>query len=437
MYLDKGTPQPEAGTDGGVTLPEGGTDGTPATDGTAKKCVAAKLGLPCTKDGKECGDANTCLLLTATAGVCTCQCTPDDSKTPLVNEDDCPGQPKNICGPTAIEVTSGGKKSKANFCMQLCEPKLGSNSCSKGIVCHPSSGSTWGLFGKAVCSTPLGSSRACAKNSDCQVSTGAKCSVKAKDCATGSTCLALVTGKDNGLCFKDGSCDVVSGLCKAHTSGKAGAKVGDGCKGDVDCGNGMDCLFEYDQVKDLAMVAKGGKCTADSDCCSNKCSTTSGTCDDGEACGIRNRNGYCTIIGCGFSKTLTHKACPTGSECNKIYTSGFCMRQCKLDAKTGKDSCRDNKADKLGDYECRAWNNLSIASGAITKGPVCDLGSFSCSIFKGSSSLDCTFLGLQTGTTKNPTNMVCRDLKNNKLTNKFDAKGYCLDDTASGPVATP
>ncbi len=432
---DSTTTQPEAGTDSSVTGLEGGT----GTDGGKLTCKKENIGKACGKDTseKDCGKNATCLLLTEKAGICTCQCTPDDSKTPLVNEDTCPGQPNIMCSGKSLEVTTGGKKSKKNFCLKLCTPKLGANSCNKPFVCHPSSGAFWYLYGKAVCFYST-ADRGCAKDDDCLVSTGKKCSVAKKDCATGQKCLSWSTGGDAGLCIGAGKCDKPSGLCKPQTNTKT-TKIGDPCKGDMDCGSGQTCMMEYDDAKDLGKVAAGKACKADSDCCSNSCTT--GKCDAGAPCVLNNRNGYCTRADCAFEKTLTHAKCPTGSHCNKLYNTGFCQKSCKLASKTGADACRGNAKDKMGDYECRSWNALASSAGAFAKGPVCDFGPvIGCYWLKppagSTSTLSCASLGTYSGTTNdNKTKMGCRDLKNKVLSDKYSKSGWCFDDTASGAVA--
>ena len=394
-------------------------------------CSASVVGKPCTKNGNECGTGkvNICLLMTTTTGICTCECKPDDKKTPLVNEDTCPGQPTLMCSTKSLETTVNGVKSKKNFCLKTCTPQLYKNECNSPFVCHPSSGAWWYLYGKAVCFYDT-TNKGCSKNSNCQVSTGQKCSVSKKNCAYGSTCKPWKSTGDTGICIKAGVCDTVSGLCKPQKTGKV-VKVGDPCTGDDDCGDNQTCMMEYDDVKDLGKVETGKNCKANSDCCSGSCS--SGFCDVGAPCVLNNRNGYCTIADCVFDKSLTHAKCPTGSHCNKMYNTGFCQKSCKLNAKTGIDACRGNPKDKMGDYECRSWNALSNSSGSFAKGPVCDFGTtFSCATL---FPMTCSMFGTWSGTTNtNATNMACRNTKNQKLANSYSSAGYCFDDTASGLV---
>ena len=441
VNADNGSAEQAVGSET-INPPDGGA---PSPDAAVSSCLASIIGKKCTKNSEECGETNTCLLTSEKEGICTCSCTPDDSKTPLVNEDSCPGQPSIMCGPRELEVTSNGKKSKKNFCWKLCVPKMGSNPCDKPFVCHPNAGVQWGIFGKSNTNKELQSvcyystsNYGCAKADDCQISTGAKCTVAKKDCATGSKCEPWVNKGLTGICIKPGVCDTASGLCKPQKTGKT-AKVGDPCKGDIDCGDNQSCNIEYDQAKDLGKLTKGGSCTSDSDCCSDSCTT--GACDDGKPCTVQARNGYCVVSDCSFATTLTHAKCPTGSICNKLYNTGLCQKTCKMDAKTGVDSCRGNAADKMGDYECRGWNALAYSFGPIATGAVCDLGAIvTCSWFKppagSTSTMSCATLGTYSGTTlTNTTKMSCRDMKNTVLTDKYSKKGWCFDDTASGSVS--
>jgi hypothetical protein len=379
-------------------LPDGPQTCQPFTGIIGKACTAG-----------SCPAGYQCLLITSTSGICTISCTPDDPNTPLVNEDSCPNQTKNICG----EIDSYG-----NYCFAKCNPQIGCNECDTGTACHLSSGAYVGLHYNAVCLFP-----GCTTNSDCPVTTGQACTTTLNSCPSGETCQAVSQGTTDGICAKDGVCDPISGLCTAHGLGKPTAKVGDPCKGDVDCGNNMLCLTEYDESKYLKQG--GDSCTDNDECCSGIC--LMGTCSQG-VCAVHYRNGYCTVYGCKFAATLPTRACPSGSDCNLLYSGGICLKTCDM---TNAASCRNNSADYLGDYECRAWNNVPYASGtSITKGPVCDFGSAVPCVTWWSSGQDCSILG----NTGNTTNMACRDLKNNVLGNKYDPSGFCLDNTASGPV---
>jgi len=381
---------------------------------------AAVVGTPCTKSGNQCG-AFTCLLTSSSGqnGVCTCTCTPDNSSTPLINEDSCPGATTtkaSLCGAVAL---SGG--STKNYCFKTCNPKLGSNDCSSPLHCHPRSGSSIGLYNYSVCIFSSG----CTKDSECGVTNGTLCNTAKipTGCGTGELCSALTTNGTAGMCTVPGKCDIKSGLCGVHTKGKSTAKVGDPCKSSLDCGGNMSCQIEFDETKYLE--AAGKSCMGNSDCCSGIC--ISGFCAVGEPCKIRNRNGYCVTSGCSFAKTLTQFACDSGSVCNTLYSGGICQKKCDLKIAA---TCRYYSADYMGDYECRAWDNITIGGMAIVASPVCDFGyGMSCDMLKG-SGLDCSSVGLKT----NPTKMGCRDAKNTTLTNKFDPKGWCFDDTASGKV---
>jgi len=286
----------------------------------------------------------------------------------------CPVRPQDTCA----ELTPAGRK-RDHYCFKSCSPKLGASDCPAGVACDPYPWRLFNIRNRAVCLRPM-----CTKNSDCAYTTGVTCDTSNMLCPAGQTCRSLGTGKTAGECTAPGACDVKSGLCGRRPKGKAGAKVGDPCKGDLDCADNMTCW-------------------------------------------TGSRNGYCTTKGCIFGATLTMAACDSGSICNTLYMSGLCQKKCDL---TKASTCRGQASDRLGDYECRAWSNLSIGGRPVVKAPVCDFGQqMSCDMLQ-NSSLDCSSVGLK----NNATNMSCRDLKNKKLTNKYDPKGYCLDDTASGKV---
>jgi len=403
------------------------TDWTPvAADMPVATGCAAVLGKTCTKSGSQCGASGTCLLTSSNGldGVCTCTCTPDNLYTPLVNEDTCPGATTtrtSVCG--SISLTGG---TKTNFCFKTCSPKIGSNDCASPIYCHPRSGAAVGQYSLAVCLYSGG----CTKNTDCMVTNGKACDTVSNKCTgTGETCQALTTNGTAGMCTVAGVCDTTSGLCNKHSLGKATAKVGDPCKSDLDCGNTMTCFVEFDESKHLAKASQ--VCKSGSDCCSGTC--TGGFCATGAPCRKRNRNGYCSISGCSFAKTFTIAACDSGSVCNSLYSGGICQKSCKLKSTTGcrgYSSTSGSVVDYLGDYECRAWNNLSIGGTAIVPNPVCDFGyTMPCDMLSG-SSLDCSSVGL----TSNPTNMGCRGTDNKVKTSKWDPTGLCLDNTACGTV---
>jgi len=387
------------------------------------------LGKACTKTGQECGSKGTCLLNSADgkSGFCTCTCTPDNTSTPLINEDTCPDATTtkwSMCG----KVSMSGAAAK-NLCLRTCTPTLGKNDCPGNTYCHPRSGPAAGIYTNAVCLYTGG----CTKDADCPLTTGTHCDTATtpSGCPATETCKKLYSSSTKGMCTIAGKCDVKSQLCDKHSKGKATAKVGDPCKSDLECGGNMNCWLELDESAYLGKA--GAACKANWDCCSYSCKN--GTCATGAPCRTINRNGYCYIPSCQWSKTMNSFACDTGSVCSIMWTGGICFKSCDLKSKSdcrGLASAGGAKVDYLGDYECRAWNNLQIGGSLVASKPVCEPAhNMACDMF-GASSLDCTSVGLQS----NPTKMSCRDPKTNlTLTNKADPKGLCLDDTASGAVA--
>ena len=346
-------------------------------------CNLSMLDKPCTKQSDCGGSDERCLKVAGEAkGYCTCLCTPDNRGTPLINEDTCPGattQQTSVC--RGIKVGSG---KRTNVCVRSCKPRLGASDCQPGRSCQPLS-----LVLTQNYSLPLCLGAACTADKECRVLTGSICS-KQLPCPAAETCLPAVPGMPHGACARAGKCDTNSGLCAPHGHGKVTAKVGDPCKSDLDCAGEMSC------------DSRGGA------------------------------GRYCVTRGCACAKTLTHAACKAGALCNPLYPGGLCQKACDL---TKAQTCRGHKADKLGDLECRAWNNVVQFKGgpSITSAPVCDFGSSApCVNFK-NTGYDCSLLGLKPS---NPTAMACRDLSGKLLKDKFDTKGYCLDSTASGP-ATP
>lgn len=418
------------GADSGLTLAEGGAD-FGGTDGSGSSlCDKTKLGKHCTQKGQECGSNMTCLLTSKTnGGVCTCQCKPDDASTQLINEDNCPDQANNTCG--RVTLSNGQTK---NFCFHHCDPALGKNDCEKPLSCNPRSGGSVGIFSDAVCFA-----FGCTKNSDCSVTTSTTCKTDANPstCPSGQECIALISGNTAGICAKPGKCDTASGLCAPRTSDfKAAAKVGDPCKDDTECAANMRCQMEFDNSK--YRKKENATCKTNSECCSGRC--TSGKCTKG-LCTVSARNGYCTIAGCAFAKTLTQYACPTGATCNNFYSGGLCMKTCSLTSKTdcrGRGTAATNP-DLYGDYECYGLDALSIGGVKVAAKPVCMFGdTISCDLFGSSSTVSCKTLGGQQNTTK----MDCRGLDGTILTNKASPVGFCLDETTSGdtkrkPLPTP
>lgn len=390
------------------------------------------IGKPCTKDGDQCGSTAICLLTPSYGGViknsglCTCPCTPDNGMTPLVNEDNCPGASTtkfSVCG-TILNADG----TTPSYCFKTCQPRLGANDCASPIYCHPSSGAYVGQYSRAVCYYNGG----CTNNAHCRVTNGKPCDTQdaSKKCTgPGESCRSLTANGTAGMCAVAGVCDTKSGLCDKHPLGSSTASVGDPCKSDLECAGTQTCFTEFDEAKHLAAAGKG--CKSHADCCSGSC--VSGTCAAGSPCRVRYRNGYCATAGCSFAKTLTVAACDSTSVCNALYAGGLCQKVCDL--KTAND-CRGNNTatsavtDYLGDYECRAWNNLSIGGTPVVAKPVCDFGSnMTCDMLK-DSSLDCSSVGLSS----NPTKMTCRGTDNITKTSKYDSTGLCLDDTASGKI---
>ena len=297
-----------------------------------------------------------------------------------MDEDSCP-KPGYKC---ATFRYSGG--TNYYYCLKTCDPSLTKNPCDakSNTTCHPRSTQWSGSLNSAVCIWPK-----CNNNKDCPVSLKKTCS-KDADCAgegTGAFCYT------SGQCALPGNC-TAGGICGKHTHGKATAKVGDACKDDKDCPANGTCFTES--------------------------STTSG------AIGVANRNGYCAITYCSFSKKVSDFACDSGSSCH-----GLCFKKCDLKKAT---DCRGNAKDKGGDYECYAWNNISVGGSAVSASPLCQsAASITCDFFGTASTVDCTSLGMQ----NNPTKMGCRDRYTGKaMAKKTDPTGVCLDETASGSFTT-
>jgi hypothetical protein len=419
---DAGADGTDAGADG--TLDGGGdllaTDGDGPPADIPIPCTAAAIGKPCTSPADCAGGGGFCLGTTGTkGGVCSCYCTPDDPSTTTKNEDSCPGQPQNVC------ASYWSTKGLLSSCFRTCTPRLGANDCKDGVACDPGSAYTFAVPAfQALCAY-----RGCTTDSACPVVTDRTCS-GSTPCEKGEQCAKVLYLNEviETRCIKPGACDLTSGLCdkKPALLSNVGAKVGDPCQSDLDCGEAMSCLLEVDTAK--LFKKTGATCTAGAECCSGACS--GGTCTQG-VCPVRHRNGYCMILGCAFGASLTARACPAGSSCNLGYKRGLCQPTCSLSTAS---ECRGHTADLIGDYECRSWDRVPFkldSSRKTAKTPVCDFGpAVSCTLFKGSSK-DCSALG----DTTNSTQMDCRDLANSVLADKVSPVGFCLDKTASGTKA--
>lgn len=355
----------------------GWLDGSLPPDGPLPDTGPAEnnVGQPCT-DSTECkAGSPSCVL-----GICTVSCIADDPSTESTNEDSCPDQAKQVCATVTVE------DKEVDYCLLRCTPGETSNPCpaNSDTSCHPASVAYTSTLDVSVCwDSP------CAADEDCPVALVKACTQDADcDTAKGQFCDTL-----NGNCALAGKCNTASGLCGAHTQGKAGAAIGAPCTSDIDCAN--------DQFCDREVTESGVTYT---------------------------RNGYCTKSGCTFDKTLTSAACPSGSGCNRGYYGGLCQRSCSLADAT---SCRGVSADYLGDYECYAWDNIIMGSLAYADGPLCDYAPLNTCDYWEADGLECADVGDSTNSTK----MSCRDPKTNTtLTNKYDPTGLCLDDTASGAL---
>jgi hypothetical protein len=349
--------------------------------------------LPCSKSiGSFCQTSSgccgglQCVQLATGVGVCTKPCTPDDYYTPLINEDSCPDFSKNICSNTDYPGPT-------YHCLQRCEPIAGQATCPAGLACEPESDLLSQEIGTAVCAYPT-----CNGPTDCPVYLSEICNLATPvpPCGgspVGAFCAPDSPGGVTGTCALPGQCDQVSGLCLPHSHGDATATVGSPCKDDRDCAGNMTCEQQMG-------------------------SPSSGA--------IHARHGYCVVQGCGYSDTLTVRACPPGSTCQHFYPGGRCYKVCDLNKAS---DCRGHPADKHGDYECYAWNNLWYSSMAVADQPTCEpADNYPCS-FWGSSNLDCSVIGLQPD---NSTEMGCRNRSSGALLSTYDPGGYCLDLTASG-----
>ena len=391
-----------------------------ADAGAAASCATA-IGTPCTASGGECGPAGFCLETDSgtKTGVCICPCTPDNPAT-LIDEDSCPDRAKHFC----IEIQDG-----FSFCVQRCQPRFGANDCQAPLRCSQIPNT----------SLPGCFERGCIADADCPVLTGTDCTMDETACGAGETCWPLPSSKVR-LCTKPGTCDTASGWCAGHAEFRPGAKVGDPCKADTDCGKNMGCMLELNP-RAMGLREAGAPCTGRGQCC--------GSCQNNVCVGfckvISARNGYCTLMGCAHHHTLPELDCPEGSVCNPFFVNGMCQKTCRLDVAS---DCRGHPADRAGDYECYAWNNLFIDIGIpFTPEPVCvPTAIFSPAVLGLETGLcallaewgaDCDDLGLgvdEISGERNTTHMKCRLLDGTPTADPADPRGYCLDDTTSGPV---
>ncbi len=96
------SPPGDLGADRWAGPDSAAADAGPARDGPAGEqgpppdqgppCQEKVVGEACTKGGHECGAGHECLLVSGSAGFCTCACQVDDPQTPLYFEDSCPGK---------------------------------------------------------------------------------------------------------------------------------------------------------------------------------------------------------------------------------------------------------------------------------------------------------------------------------------------------------
>lgn len=430
---DKGvTPEDDTGVPSGegIVLPDQGVpgEGVIVGDGptTTFNCDRTKIGVPCKADpstgaAPECGENASCLITSQDgSGVCSCDCEPDDPQTPFTNEDKCgEGGINAECG--ELEMSNG---STAGFCLLLCQPTLGTNTCTAPLSCQPISP----YYTRT--SMPVCLFSGCADDKECPATTGEStdgtgfCTVgDAASCPAGQECSAVVSGNTKGVCSEPSTCDKTSGLCGKHATNNPTAAIGAACKSDKDCGEYQNCSMEIDRKGVFGQKDHGEACTKDDDCC-GYCDTQGGNKCAG-SCLVHARNGYCMLYGCGWATASAYKefACPSGGTCDTLFGSwGSCWKACDpKDAAT----CRGNANDKWGDYECRSWNMLG--GGAYTATPICEFGDrLPCDALV-AYQLDCASVAL-----------TCYDPKTAQpSTNVTDPAGYCMDDTASGPVPTP
>ena len=186
----------------------------------------------------------------------------------------------------------------------------------------------------------------------------------------------------------------------------------------------MTCLRELDPA--TLLKPAGAACSSGVECCGGVCSA--GRCQT-HPCPILYRNGYCTVKGCSFAGTLSDRACPPDSACNRYYEAGLCQRRCDP---VQPEDCRGHAADLCGDYECRNWSTLLLRGAPLALDPVCDFGPLVACDALQADGLTCGVFGVDSLGRLNVTHMTCRTLQGAVTTDPFDRDGFCLDDTASG-----
>ncbi len=346
-------------------------------------------GLGCAGFASAASSAGCCpglqqFLLATGVSICSSACTPDDPQTPLVNEDSCPDLTQYTCAPANPAMPA------QHLCVRRCAPQYATSVCGAGLACHWASAPYAQELDQAVCVWPR-----CTAAKDCPIYLALSCTPGASGQCTsvaGAFCAPDEASATGGTCALAGSCHQVSGLCLPHSTTGQGA-IGATCKDDRDCKTGMRC---------------------------DRQRTTLGV--------LHARNGYCTLEGCAFAKTLPQRACPAGSVCNRLFPGGLCFKSCKLE---NPGDCRGNPADKHGDYECYSWSNLVAGSVMIADAPTCEpADTYPCSFF-GSAKINCSYLGNYPG---NSTQMACRDRTTGAIKPSPTAPdGFCLDTTSSGP----
>jgi len=363
---DSGT-GPDASAD--ITaLPDVRRDSQALEGGADATPLEHNIGVGCSESSECLSDSPVCIMWDTTEkrGICSMECTPDNPSTPFAVEDNCPSG--FVCGEFSYSTDT------YYYCLKTCTPSIEENPCpeSSGQTCSPAS-SAFVSMGETVCWYG-----ACKSHRDCPVFSAIECTEDARcteELGSESFCLS-------GYCAFAGNC-TPGGICGAHSHGRAEAKIGDPCASDLDCTNQGFCFGEADGYPN-------GYCA-------------SGYCDTGLA---------------GFE-------CPAEATCHRLFYGGVCHKRC--DQAVAGD-CRGVDADKGGDYECYAWDNLTIADRPISEAAICTVvANESCDGLGG--DLDCTVLG----SAGSLTNMVCRDrLSGEVLDDSKDPLGYCLDDSASG-----